>query len=402
MRTGEKLERSTSAARFVNAPMARARRAGARAVRFLSVLSLALLPASFTSACGPGGAGDGPVELKFGHVGAPGSLYQVAADEFARRVNERLDGRARVVVFGSSQLGGDEVLLQKIKLGTVDMALPSTVMSSYVDAFGLFEMPYLVSDREHMGRIEREIVWPELVPRALESGYRVIAVWENGFRHVTNNVRSIVTPEDLQGIKLRTPRGRWRVRMFQVFGANPTPMAFSEVFVALQTGVMDGQENPFTQIYSARLHEVQDYLSLTRHVYTPAYVTVGPDRWSRLPPDVRDAVESTAREVQEFVYTRAAEMEADLLQKIRAAGVEVNEVDREAFVEASEAVYEEFAGSVPGGGEMAGRALELATDPAVGSGLEARSGPQVDEGLQVGSEPRPDAMPPAGSVSSGA
>ena len=175
-------------------------------------------------ACQGKGTSADVLELKFGHVGAPGSLFAESAEEFARRVNERLTGRARVLVFGSSQLGGDDVLLQKLKLGTVELSLPSTIMSSRIDAFGLFEMPYLVQDREHMKRIEQEIVWPVLAPLAEENGYKIIAVWENGFRHVTNNKRPIATPEDLRGIKLRTPRGRWRVAMFQAYGANPTPM----------------------------------------------------------------------------------------------------------------------------------------------------------------------------------
>jgi tripartite ATP-independent transporter DctP family solute receptor len=223
-------------------------------------------------------------ELKFGHVGAPGSLFEASANEFAERANAKFEEQGldyRVVAFGSSQLGNDQELLQKLKLGTVDFALPSTVMSSVVDEFGLFEMPYLVKDREHMQRIEQEIFWPTLEPAVEAQGYRVLGVWENGFRHITNNVRPINVPEDLQGVKLRTPRGTWRVKMFQAYGANPTPMAFSEVFTALQTGVIDGQENPFAQIYSAKFHEVQDYLSLTGHVYTPAYVTVGKQKFER-------------------------------------------------------------------------------------------------------------------------
>ncbi len=257
----------------------------------------------------------GRLELKFAHVGAPGSLFALSAEEFARRANEKLGDRARVTVFGASQLGGDEMLLQKLKLGTVDFALPSTVMSSTVDEFGLFEMPYLVEDRAHMKRIEEEIVWPSLAPllEARGRGYKIIAVWENGFRHVTNNVRPIVVPEDLRGINLRTPRGRWRVKMFQAFGANPTPMPLSEVFMGLQTGVMDGQENPFPQIYSSKFHEVQRYLSLTSHVYTPAYVTVGVMAWTKLPDDVSDILEETARETQEFVYSTAERMDSELL-----------------------------------------------------------------------------------------
>jgi len=210
------------------------------------------------------------IEVKLGHVGEPGSLFQKSADEFAKRANAKLAGKAKIVVYGSSQLGGDKEMLQKLKLGTLDMALPSTVMSSEVDLVGIFEMPYIVKDRAHMARIEKDIFWPTIEPAIEKKGLKVLAVWENGVRHITNNKRPIKVPADLQGIKLRVPEGKWRVKMFQAYGANPSPMKFSELFTALQTGVMDGEENPFTQIYSAKLQEVQKYLSLSGHVYTPA------------------------------------------------------------------------------------------------------------------------------------
>lgn len=312
------------------------------------------------------GGDSGPLQLKFGHVGAPGSLFALSAEHFASLANERLGERAEVVVFGSSQLGGDELLLQKLKLGTVDLALPSSIMSSFVAEFGLFDMPYLVRDRDHMKRIEEEIVWPDLAPLAAAAGFRIIGVWENGFRHVTNNVRPIVVPEDLQGIKLRTPRGVWRVRMFQLLGANPSPMALSEVFIALQTGVMDGQENPLAQIHASKFQEVQRYLSLTGHVYTPAYVVAGTDRWSRLPEDVRDTLEQAAREVQTFVYQTAARLDVELLGDIEGAGVAINEIDRQRFVDASRPVYERFGTDVARGRELAERAAALAVAPGSG------------------------------------
>lgn len=299
-------------------------------------------------------------EIKFGHVGEPGSLFAKSAEEFARKANAKLGGKGKVVVFGSSQLGGDKELLQKLKLGTVDLALPSTVMSSEVDAFGIFEMPYLVKDRNHMQAIEKEVVWPKLAPEAEKRGLKIVAVWENGYRHVTNNKRPIKVPADLQGIKLRVPEGKWRVKMFQAYGANPSPMKFSEVFTALQTGVMDGQENPFTQIYSAKFQEVQKYLSLTGHVYTPAYVTAGAKKWASLAPDVRKILEDTAKETQAYVYQEAAKDDSELLQKLKAGGMQVNEVDKAAFVKASKAVYDEFGKEVKGSKELIDKALSLA------------------------------------------
>jgi tripartite ATP-independent transporter DctP family solute receptor len=301
----------------------------------------------------------GVEEIKFGHVGAPGSLFAVCAEEFAKRANAKLGERAKVVVYGSSQLGGDSELLKKLKLGTVDLALPSTVMSSVADIFGIFEMPYLVKNRCHMKKIGESIFWSQIAPSVEDRGYKIIGLWENGFRHMTNNLRPIVTPEDLKGVKLRIPEGEWRMKMFKAYGANPTPMALSEVFVALQTGVVDGQENPFPQIYSQKFHEVQKYLSLTGHVYTPAYVTTGKAKWSKLPEDVRKVLETTAKEMQEFVYETAEKMDQELLDKMKGS-VQVNEVNKDAFVKASKPVYEEFDKSVKGGKELIEKILELA------------------------------------------
>jgi tripartite ATP-independent transporter DctP family solute receptor len=300
------------------------------------------------------------LELKFGHVGKPGSLFEISVNEFAARANEKLAGKATVVAFGSSQLGKDKELLQKLKLGTLTFSLPSTVMSTVADEFGLFEMPYLVKSREHMARIEDEILWEQIAPAAEAKGYKILAVWENGFRHITNNVRPINLPADLDGIKLRTPKGTWRVKMFQTYGANPTPMSFSDVFTALKTGVIDGQENPFAQIYSGKFQEVQKYLSLTGHVYTPAYVLVGKDHWESLPADVQQILEETAKETQAYVYEQAAALETDLLQKLKDGGIAVNEADKDAFIAASTGIYEEFSSSVDGGDAMVKKAMSLA------------------------------------------
>jgi tripartite ATP-independent transporter DctP family solute receptor len=297
-------------------------------------------------------------EIKFAHVGEPGSLFELSAQEFAKRANAKLGDKGKVVVYGSSQLGSDAELMKKLKLGTVDLALPSTVMSSAVPMFGLFEMPYLVKSRTHMERIRDQVVVPQMAPAAQKEGYRIIAVWENGFRHITNSKRPIVKPDDLKGIKLRVPQGKWRVKMFQAYGANPSPLAFSEVFVALQTGVMDGQENPFAQIYPARFQEVQKYLSITGHVYTPAFVTAGAS-WDRLSPEIQKVLTDIAKEVQPVVYKIAANLEDDLLKKLKAAGMQVNEADKDAFIKASDAIYKEFSAEVPEGKALIDKALAL-------------------------------------------
>ncbi len=297
-------------------------------------------------------------EVKFGHVGSPGSLFDLSAQEFAKRANAKLGNKAKVVVYGSSQLGSDGELLKKLKLGTVDLALPSTVMTSVAPEFGVFEMPYLVQSREHAARITKEVINPTLKPIAAKQGYNLLATWENGFRHITNSKKPIVKPEDLQGLKLRVPGGVWRVKMFQAYGASPSPMELKEVFVALQTGVMDAQENPLAQIYPSRFHEVQKYLSLTGHVYTPAWITAG-ESWQRLPEDVRKTLEATAVEMEPVALQIAAKLDNELLAKMKQAGIAVNEADKQAFVNASKAIYTGFAKEVPAGQALIYKALSL-------------------------------------------
>ena len=293
--------------------------------------------------------------LRFGHVGAPGSLFDESANKFAEIANEKLGDKAEVQVFGSSQLGNDRELLQKLKLGQVHFALPSSVMSSVAPEFGVFEMPYIIQDRDHIKAVEESMLEDVFQPAAEGEGYHILAFWENGFRHITNNVRPINTPADLEGVKLRTPNGEWRVKMFQSYGANPTPMAFSDVFTALQTGVIDGQENPYAQIASAKFQEVQDYLSITGHVYTPGYILTGQRTFEGLDPEVQEALREAARETQAYVYETAARMENELLDVIKAAGVQVNEAEKAAFVAASQPIYDEFAETVEGGAELVER-----------------------------------------------
>jgi tripartite ATP-independent transporter DctP family solute receptor len=305
------------------------------------------------------GTASAQTEIKFGHVGAPGSLFAQSAELFAQRANAKLGSKAKVVVFGSSQLGGDSELLKKLKLGTADLALPSTVMTSVAPEFGVFEMPYLVQDRGHAARIADKVIRPVLGPIAEKAGYHILAVWENGYRHITNNKRPIVKPADLEGVKLRVPGGVWRVKMFKAYGANPSPMELKEVFVALQTGVMDGQENPLTQIYSQKFQEVQKYLSMTGHVYTPAYLTAGAS-WSRLPADVQKILADTAKEVEPDILKLAAKLDDELVDKMKKPGIAVNEADKAAFVAASKSVYEEFAKQVPLGKKLIDDSLALA------------------------------------------
>ena len=299
-------------------------------------------------------------EIIFGISATPNSLQGQTAHEFARRANEKLGDQAEVKVFDSSQLGKDKDMLQKLKIGTMHMTLPSSIMPEIAPEYAIFDLPFLVADRDHLARIDETFFKDVLVPAAEAEGYRPLAVWENGFRHITNNVRPIDTPADLEGLKIRTPNSSWRVAMFSEYGANPTPMSFSEVFVSLQTGVIDGQENPLTNIAGAKLQEVQKYLSLSNHVYSPAYPTVGVAVFEKLDPEVQQILIETAQEMALWAREQGAAAEGTLLEELKSGGMEVNTADRAAFVAASVPLYEKFASEVEGGQKMIDDVLSLA------------------------------------------
>ncbi|ORE91483.1 TRAP transporter substrate-binding protein [Acuticoccus yangtzensis] len=294
--------------------------------------------------------------MKLGHVGEPGSLYHVTSDEFAKCMLEKAD--VEVQLFGSSQLGNDESMLQKLKLGQLDFSIPSSIMSSVSDTFGVFEMPYIVKSRDHMRAI-RDQAGDMFRDAAREEGYEIISFWENGFRNVTNNVRPVTVPEDLKGIKLRTPKGQWRVKMFQAYGANPTPMAFSEVFTALKTGVIDGQENPLIQIFAGKFQEVQKYLSMTGHVYSPAYLATSSRNWNKWDDDRKAAISECALQASDFAYEHGAQVDSEFVAKFEEAGVEVNEANKQAFIDASADIYKEFGEEVEGGADLISKIQSL-------------------------------------------
>ncbi len=301
------------------------------------------------------------LELRLGHIGEPDSLYQKTAEEFAKRANAKLGDKATVAIYGSSQLGSDKDLLQKLKLDQVQLWLASTIMSSVTPEFGVFEMPYLIKDRAHMKRVVASLNDKVFAPAAKAKGVQLLGTCENGFRHITNNVRPIVKPEDLAGVKLRVPKGEWRVKMFRAYGANPTPMAYGEVFTALKTGVMDGQENPFAQIWGGKFQEVQKYLSLSGHVYTPLWIAASPSAFAALPADVQKALTDAAKETEGVCLDIGAKLDSELLAQMTKGGnLKVNEVDKAAFIAASKPVYEEFGNSMKGGAELVAEIQALA------------------------------------------
>jgi tripartite ATP-independent transporter DctP family solute receptor len=287
-----------------------------------------------------------PLQLKFHHVGQRGSIYDVAATEYAKRVNARLKGEAEIVVFGNSQLGDDTAALQKLKTGEIAIATPSSVMTGVDERFGVFEMPFLIRNRSHVRKVRAAILEPVLRPAAKAKGYLILGMWEDGFRHITNNVRPIHAPSDLKDIKLRVPKGVWRIKMFEAYGTKPVPMSFSEVYQGLKSKTIDGQENPLTFIESSKFYEVQKYLSLSNHVYFPSFVLVSDEHFMKLPAKVRKVLSETAVKMQDWVLARAEKLEKELVSKL-GVYMTVNEADPLAFTIESRKILEEYAKASP-------------------------------------------------------
>ncbi|PTM99723.1 tripartite ATP-independent transporter DctP family solute receptor [Rhodovulum imhoffii] len=291
---------------------------------------------------------------------ASNSLQGRSAAKFAEDLQVELGDTHTVEFYADGQLGDEKELMQKLRLGTVQFTLISSIMTNVAPEFALFDMPFLVQDRAHLKAIDAGIIQTDLAPKAEGAGLKILSTWENGFRQITNNSRPINTPADLAGLKIRTPSSEWRVAMFKEWGANPTPMSFSEVFVALQTGTMDGQENPLTNITGANFQEVQKYLSMTGHVYSPTYLTTGLGTWNDLPGDVQAAVKTVAASIQDWALAEGEAADNQLLDKVKAAGMEVNVADKAAFISASAPIYENFATQVEGGADLISRAQALA------------------------------------------
>jgi len=205
----------------------------------------------------------------------------------------------------------------------------------------LFDLPFLIEDREQMERIAEGPLGEKLRTALEDDDLVLLGLWENGFRMITNNVRPVKRPEDLRGIRLRTPKDPERMKMFAAFGASPTSMSFGEVFSALKQGVIDGQENPLSQIVPGRFYEAQRYLSLSKHVYSPAYPVMSRRYFEALDEDLRLAIFETASEVGRF-HRELGEKEDEKFLELLEERMEVTEIDRAAFTAAAEPLYREF------------------------------------------------------------
>lgn len=285
--------------------------------------------------------------LKLGHIAEVSHPYAQGADHFAKLVAEKSGGDMEVQVFPSSQLGSQKDMTEGLIYGTIDMVLTGTAdLGQFQPKMSLFDLPFLFKDREHAYKA-LDTVGMELGKDLEPRGLKLLGYMENGIRHLTNNVRPVKAPADMAGLKIRVMSNKIYIETIKSLGGSPTPMAFGELYSAMQQGTVDGQENPSAHIYTKRFFEVQKYASLTAHAYAPEPVLISMITWSRLSDAQKAVIQEAAKEAIAWQRDLSTKEDNEYWDKIKATGkIEVIEVDRKPFMEATQPVWKEFAPTV--------------------------------------------------------
>ena len=302
--------------------------------RFLQFLSgimfvaLVLVPAASNAA---------EINIKVATTVSTKHSWIKVLDILKKETDKRVPGKVNFDVVLGGALGKDPVVLAGLQSGTHMMSLQGSSPASILPEYTLFDAPFMFSSRDQVKRVI-QAVSGDIEAAALKKGIIVTGIGELGFRQISNNVRPIVKPSDLNGVKLRTPDNPFRITIFKHFGANPSPMAFPEVYVALRQGVIDGQENPLSSINSAKFYEVQKYISMTYHVFTPTIIMFSKVHWDKWPADVQKAIREASKAAMDYSHQLSAENDSKL-RGVMEKHSKFNEIDADAFRAASKPLY---------------------------------------------------------------
>ena len=310
---------------------------GAKDMRKSIAVSAVLLFLLSLGVCvGPAFSADKEVEIKVGHVGAPVSPQQGAADIFLKLVEQKTKGTVKMKVYNSSQLGNEAELVEGLRMGTIDGGIISSgLFATSYNVCAAFEVPFLFKNSEHVLKIANGPVGDDLLKK-LESkaGLKPIAIWDHGFRQLTNKVRPIKEPADMKGLKIRSPEVPVYSFALDALGAVPVPLAFTELYIALDSGVVDGQHNPLMHVKGQRFYEVQKYLSVMDFAYTPNIVAFSKKAWGKLSADQQKAVIEAAKETAPLWAAQSVKEEKAILEELKGK-IQIltsDQTNREAFV----------------------------------------------------------------------
>jgi TRAP-type transport system periplasmic protein len=279
------------------------------------------------------------VKLTLGHGAAPGNPRHEAAVKFAEVLKAKSSGRIEVQVAPSAQLGDDAAMVTALRTGALDMSANSQgAVANSVPEYAAFGMPFLFSTPAQAFKVLDGPLGKELGDKSAEKGLVVLGYWDNGIRHMTNSKRPITKVEDMKGLKMRTPPDAVLVDIMQALGAEAQQIKFAELYVALQQGVVDGQENPLVNIHASKLYEVQKHLALTSHMFQMTPFLMSKRTWDKLPEADRKAVAEAAAEATALQRKLSQEADDRLLAELKAKGVQVTTVDKSAFEKATAVV----------------------------------------------------------------
>lgn len=281
-------------------------------------------------------------EVTLGHTLSDSSHYSVGADAFKETLERLSDGEFTVNEHPSGSLGGERAMIEGLQIGTVDVVITSTgPLGNFVPETYVLDLPFLFEDYDQARCVLDGEIGEELLTKMGDHNLVGLAWSENGFRHMTNSLREINTPEDAEGLKVRTMENRVHQEAFRQMGASPTPMAFPELFTALQQGTVDGQENPITVIVATNFWEVQDHLSLTGHVYSPAAILGSPILLDGLSDEEREWFNQAAQASAEATREEVSRLEEEGVALLREKGMTVKtDIDPAPFQKAVEPAYE--------------------------------------------------------------
>jgi len=292
-----------------------------------------------------------PIVIKFSHVVAPNTPKGLASQKFAELAAKYTDNKVKVEVYPNSQLYKDKEELEALQLGAVQMLAPS--LSKFgpigVKEFEVFDLPYILPDLASLRKVTEGPVGQKLFKLLEKKGIIGLAYWDNGFKEMSAN-KKLIAPEDYKGLKFRIQSSKVLEAQFRSIGAIPQVLAFSEVYQALQTGVVDGQENTPSNMYTQKMHEVQKYTTLTNHGYIGYAVIVNKKFWDGLPADIRGQLEKAMKEATEYGNNQSAKENDDALEEMRKSGktefIKLTKEQDEAMRKAMLPVYKEVASRV--------------------------------------------------------
>lgn len=321
-----------------------------------SALALGVIAALSLTACASGGdsgaskADGDSYTIKFGHVISAGDTQNQAYEYFAELVNERSDGRITVEVYPDSQLGGEREMIEAVQAGNLEMTAPSIgVLANFDDSLQVFDFPFIFEDAETAYEVLDSELGTELLSGVEESGITALGWGENGFRNLAMTGDEVLLPEDMKGKKLRTMQVPMHIAFWESIGAAPTPMAFPEVFTALQQGVVDGVENPFELLYSAKFTEVASTLTELRWIYDPEVILISSSFLEGLPAEDQEIITTAADDMIVKLRELKAGISNEIRGEIEAAGGTVADItpeQREAWIQAAIPFYQENASKV--------------------------------------------------------